>query len=919
MPTFKIIFALGFSLVARVKGSDQSILENTFIVKLSQHSELSHLDDRSPDHHELFHKRATDASLNYTIRHTYDAPGTYVGLSIQVYSGHSQDSIQAQLSTISGVEDVTPVFRITLPDPTLANSTIMADPSLVFNDATDIHAAPVPKADANLGSALQMGGVDKLHALGIKGKGIKVGIIDTGVDYRHPALGAGFGPGHKIAGGYSFLGDDGTHANSSDPLVTCLSAGHGTHVAGIIGMDPLGETQGYNVTGVAPEAELYMYRVFDCSQSGGSDDILAAMLRAEADGVDVVSMSLGIGQELPSGNDPLTEVTAKLHEAGIAVIVAAGNSATWSKFATQMYSEGMPSELPGAIAVGAIANKNFPLVWTVVDSKGSVIPYASLWPIEYPEGADLYMIDDGCNREQWDNAVAMLTDEGKLNSTVIGFRVTDLCRPADARSCCTITAPVYMMGMYSETSVPYYVDYDVPSSGYFGTAHFAAVSANDSLILLAGYEAAGGYGSYKLFFNDSSYSSPPQFVGGQMDWYSSFGPVWLNYTMKPQLSAPGGHTLSTWPLGPLGGYTILSGTSMATPYVSGSYALVKSQFPDLSVDDILALLQTNSKPVKWVWDESMLSATVQQGAGLVNPYDAIMSKTRVSPGQLLVTDNTHDTYGEETFVIENKANSPKTYSLSHEAAPFMFYQPAFREPNQLPKYGSVLFETSSVQVAAGASVHVTFTIVPPDDVDASRNPVFGGYIKVKSDDEILSVPYAGAAYSVFNTDYIHYDRNSPLPRVSYTLPNGETTIDTNILVVNSSMAYKSSISRDQYTRSYRVDVLPADTAIKPNKYGFDKTVQHDYVISKTGPKSSIFGFPSYGTIANATGLIQPGTTIWPSGTGVTATAPDGTVYSPGVGDYRWFVSVLRWGGDENVLEDHDTWLGPIVRLVDGAV
>jgi hypothetical protein len=56
---------------------------------------------------------------------------------------------------------------------------------------------------AKLGTALEMGGVDKLHRRGIKGKGIKKGIIGTGDDYHHPALGASFGPGHNFAGGYS--------------------------------------------------------------------------------------------------------------------------------------------------------------------------------------------------------------------------------------------------------------------------------------------------------------------------------------------------------------------------------------------------------------------------------------------------------------------------------------------------------------------------------------------------------------------------------------------------------------------------------------------------------------------------------------------------------------------------------------------
>lgn len=69
---------------------------------------------------------------------------------------------------------------------------------------------------------------------------MKIGILDTGTDYKHPALGGGFGPGFKVAGGYDFVGDAYTGFNTpvpdNDPLDQC--AGHGTHVAGIIGADP---------------------------------------------------------------------------------------------------------------------------------------------------------------------------------------------------------------------------------------------------------------------------------------------------------------------------------------------------------------------------------------------------------------------------------------------------------------------------------------------------------------------------------------------------------------------------------------------------------------------------------------------------------------------------------------------------------
>lgn len=214
----------------RLKDTDDSMLyshantvDKAFIIELGEEISTS---PSSEDRHGIFHKRA--ASISYDIRHEFNST-VFTGVSISVKEPGTDKELQQQLLDIPGVTGVWPVYKVPRPgrfsNLTYTESSGADVPFVQKRQSTEAQAD-------SLASALELGGVDRLHAKGIKGKGIKVGIIDTGVDYRHPALGGGFGPGFKVAGGYSFVNDNGTLTNSPDPLSTCITGGHGTHVSG---------------------------------------------------------------------------------------------------------------------------------------------------------------------------------------------------------------------------------------------------------------------------------------------------------------------------------------------------------------------------------------------------------------------------------------------------------------------------------------------------------------------------------------------------------------------------------------------------------------------------------------------------------------------------------------------------------------
>lgn len=180
-------------------------------------------------------------------------------------------------------------------------------------------------------------------AEGTGGTGVKVGVIDSGIDYRHPDLGgttASTFPTARVTRGGDFLDGDA----DGDPR-DCY--GHGTHVAGLVGANGNPKLDG--ALGVAPKVTFGAYRVFDCNGVANTANIVAAMDQAYRDGMNVVNLSLGATSvSWPNETGyPLTQQAALMVSRGVVVVAAVGNTDKG------LFTAGSPAVAPGVIAVAA--------------------------------------------------------------------------------------------------------------------------------------------------------------------------------------------------------------------------------------------------------------------------------------------------------------------------------------------------------------------------------------------------------------------------------------------------------------------------------------------------------------------------------------------------------------------------------------
>lgn len=210
------------------------------------------------------------------------------------------DMIQAFGGEVIDSYDIVPVIAASMPVAALAG--LSRNPHVTLIEP--ILTVTATEDDYDWG-VLRINGDDVYsNGTGFTGKGVKIAIIDTGIDYAHPDLAANY------AGGYDFVNDD------DDPVD---DKGHGTHVAGTIAADD----NGSGLVGVAPDAQLYALKVLDETGSGSFADILSALDWCVENNIDVTNNSYG------SPFNPgriVQRAFDAANRAGILNIAAAGNS-----------------------------------------------------------------------------------------------------------------------------------------------------------------------------------------------------------------------------------------------------------------------------------------------------------------------------------------------------------------------------------------------------------------------------------------------------------------------------------------------------------------------------------------------------------------------------------------------------------------
>ncbi len=526
------------------------------------------------------------------------------------------------------------------------------------------------------------------------GEGVKVAIVDTGIDVTHPCFSdAGYPPQTQL-GDSRFTNNKVIAAkvfNNKTPgrgyTAEALQE-HGTHVAGTVACNfdtPAsvnGVTIPHGISGVAPRALLGNYNIFPGDVlNARSEDILDALEAAYADGFDVANMSLGGGAH--GFQDLLTIAVNNLDDANMVVAVAAGNSGPGH------YTVESPGSAAFALTAGASTVGHF-IGTPITSGTDTVAAAAGDFPTVSSDLTATLSAVSGTGINGLNTACTALPS-GSLTGRIALI----------ARGVCTFSTKIRNAQNAGAIAVVVSnsVAGDPIAMGQDGTPNqptvFAyMISVTDGAVL-------------KTHDGQSTtiFAAPAYLVTGNDDFmagFSSQGPTDVDFRVKPDVVAPGVNVLSSIPhqfcaAPPC--FAFFQGTSMATPHLAGSAAVVRWLHPDWSAAEVRsAIVNTADQGVLKKSTSTALEPDVNIiGAGRENLFSAVNATVALNPVSVSFGAVPSGSGQTSTFdlTLTNLSGSATTFGVAVGAGD-----------------GSVAYSVSpsSVTLGAGASGTVTVTM-----------------------------------------------------------------------------------------------------------------------------------------------------------------------------------------------------------------
>lgn len=634
------------------------------------------------------------------------------------------------------------------------------------------------------------------------GKGQRVAVLDTGIDYTHQAFGGeGTVEAYNVAqadpatvtwpqgivqGGYDFIRDD-ADPIEHDPAVV---------IPGVDEPTNHGTSSSNSVNGIAPDVELYVYSVCGggCPSAAQAAALEAAM-DPNGDGdisdrVDVMNMSLGgeFGDTYTGGGTQY--LIQRAVELGVNMVISAGNDGD------NPFRIGGPSTTPNALSVGAMTHPTTEIgvaTGTIAGVEGNIQP-SGFGPQEAYTitGADIELVYPDANQ---DGCVAFGADVDFTGKAVLIDRgacaFTDKVLNAQING-----AEFVMIANNTDDGTP------APMGGFDTAVTIKNVGINFAAgAALKAQLAAGSPATFDISIDIKTTS-------GAVATFSSRGPS-MDGLLKPEITAPG-TSIDVAAAGTQTGTNPVSGTSFSGPITAGAVAMIREAHPDRNAFEIKATimnaanLNVTNEPLA-INPASELAPISMIGAGLVDvakavnlPVAAWVNNAKFNTKQAALSfgleSMTETASLTKTVTVKNFSADAKTYNLRTEA----------RYQSDIDTAAISWDFPASITVPAGQTINfdVVLTVDPAKLPEWNLNNPFSPEDIAARSAALTSIEFDGAL--VF--DDASTDTDHDLHLVYHAMPKAATELSVSSQIVDSEMALV-------VTNSGQTEIMPQAESI----------------------------------------------------------------------------------------------------------